>query len=325
MDNLRQFGVNDKTLSVHHYEVVVGDPTYMILSDPFVSLVMVVDVWLGVAYAAMATIRAGQVSDLWLLLLGMLYSSRYVWFAYFVMRILSFVAKRQHCEDRFSPLDPTLLAMVAYLYGGPVMSVFDNTRLMAIFHPLWSLFVPASMKYQAIDGVTTTFKLFPILKLNSSDRYAIAFDDLCSVATGGKNLQDPAPRWNPCASRWYNDVKTRILFAWQHHKFHCPPNMCLGGSLYDLYETSPKYRSLPLFSHRAADCFVLCFDHDNKLICQVRLSLLACIDTLEKDPQRAIQLCKAHHATSYGTWSALCTQCTNNTCHLGANKTPWIE
>ncbi|KAH9087628.1 hypothetical protein LEN26_019919 [Aphanomyces euteiches] len=147
LDNLRQFGVNDKTLSVHHYEVVVGDPTYMILSDPFVSLVMVVDVWLGVAYAATATIRAGQVSDLWLLLLGMLYSSRYVWFAYFVMRILSFVAKRQHCEDRFSPLDPTLLALFAYLYGGPVMSVFDNTRLMAIFHPLWSLFVPASMKY----------------------------------------------------------------------------------------------------------------------------------------------------------------------------------
>ncbi|CAK4577703.1 unnamed protein product [Aphanomyces euteiches] len=306
MDNLRQFGVNDKTLSVHHYEVVVGDPTYMILSDPFVSLVMVVDVWLGVAYAAMATIRAGQVSDLWLLLLGMLYSSRYVWFAYFVMRILSFVAKRQHCEDRFSPLDPTLLAMVAYLYGGPVMSVFDNTRLMAIFHPLWSMLL-LSM-------------IFAVLPLGASTAV-----DCLRRCSSGKNLQDPAPRWNPCASRWYNDVKTRILFAWQHHKFHCPPNMCRGGSLYDLYETSPKYRSLPLFSHRAADCFVLCFDHDNKLICQVRLSLLACIDTLEKDPQRAIQLCKAHHATSYGTWSALCTQCTNNTCHLGANKTPWIE
>ncbi|KAG9400947.1 hypothetical protein AC1031_009671 [Aphanomyces cochlioides] len=61
----------------------------------------------------------------------------------------------------------------------------------------------------------------------------------------------------------YNDLKAVILLSLVMRKHHeaCPS---IGGSLHRLYHKNPRYRSMPLFSHRATDVFVVCYDADGR-------------------------------------------------------------
>ncbi|CAK4144078.1 unnamed protein product, partial [Aphanomyces euteiches] len=52
VDNLLAVGLNVKFC---RYEIIIGDPTCLILSDPFVTVVMLIDVWLGGAYIGLST------------------------------------------------------------------------------------------------------------------------------------------------------------------------------------------------------------------------------------------------------------------------------
>ncbi|KAG9407747.1 hypothetical protein AC1031_020989 [Aphanomyces cochlioides] len=72
--HLATIGVDSKFIQ---YEVILGDPTCLILSDPFVTFVMLVDVWLGGAYSSISTVRVSQLKDLMAFALGCFYSSRY--------------------------------------------------------------------------------------------------------------------------------------------------------------------------------------------------------------------------------------------------------
>ncbi|CAK4146660.1 unnamed protein product [Aphanomyces euteiches] len=95
----------------------------------------------------------------------------------------------------------------------------------------------------------------------------------------------------------YNDIKAIILLSMVMRKHHptCPTT---GGSLHKLYHKNPRYRSMPLFSHRSADCFVVCYNADGNVAKRVRLSLLAWLDRQSRDSKLEIQLCTALHSTS---------------------------
>ncbi|KAH9189739.1 hypothetical protein AeNC1_008279, partial [Aphanomyces euteiches] len=124
--NLRHVGVSAKYT---RYEIVVGDPAYAILSDPVVSLAMVIDMLWGVPYYAISLIYLTQFQDLWLYCNGCIYLARSVWYAYFWTRIFSFIIKWRQWEASFAPVDPSLLAMSTYIYSGPVVSLLCGTRL----------------------------------------------------------------------------------------------------------------------------------------------------------------------------------------------------
>ncbi|CAK4926571.1 unnamed protein product [Aphanomyces euteiches] len=98
--------------------------------------------------------------------------------------------------------------------------------------------------------------------------------------------------------RSYNDVKNRMIFFVMQQRLPKSVKQ-IGGSLYRLYEHSPRYRHMPLFSHRAADCFVLCYSKTGHVTLQLRLSLLDCLDKRLNDPQMAIPTCTSQHKTSY--------------------------
>ncbi|KAH9114906.1 hypothetical protein LEN26_010737 [Aphanomyces euteiches] len=68
--NLRCFGLGQEYI---HYQIVLGDPGYAALTDPFVSLAMFVDIWCGTAYMMMAILRVSQFQDLWAYALGCMY------------------------------------------------------------------------------------------------------------------------------------------------------------------------------------------------------------------------------------------------------------
>ncbi|CAK4139107.1 unnamed protein product [Aphanomyces euteiches] len=137
LSNLRQVGISPQYT---RYKIVVGDPAYAILSDPVVSVGMVVDTLWGVPYIAVALIQVTQFQD--------------VWFAYLFMQVLSAMVKKWRWEASFPPVDPGFLAIAAYIYCGPVVSVMGTTRLVWLFHESWSLFLPEPLQGQAIEGIT---------------------------------------------------------------------------------------------------------------------------------------------------------------------------
>ncbi|KAH9087843.1 hypothetical protein LEN26_019779 [Aphanomyces euteiches] len=146
LSNLQQIGLSPKYM---HYRVVVGDPAYAILSDPFVSVVMVVDMLSSVSYIGIALIQVTQFQDLLLYTSGCIYLSRGVWHAYLMMRILSFLAKRRGWEASFPPVDPGFLAISAYMYCGPVLSILGTTSLIWALYFMWSIFLPQALQDQA--------------------------------------------------------------------------------------------------------------------------------------------------------------------------------
>ncbi|KAG9400948.1 hypothetical protein AC1031_009672 [Aphanomyces cochlioides] len=129
--NLRCFGLGQEYI---HYHIVMGDPGYAVLTDPFVFLAMFVDIWCGTAYMMIAVMRVSQFQDLWAYALGCMYLSRTVWFAYLCMRGLSSLAKWRRWEASFAPVDPGFLAISAYLYGGPLTSFISSTPVMDTYH-----------------------------------------------------------------------------------------------------------------------------------------------------------------------------------------------
>ncbi|CAK4224004.1 unnamed protein product [Aphanomyces euteiches] len=132
---LQDIGVEER---FSRYDVIVGDPTYLILSDPRVSVAMVADIVTATAYVTWSTLR--------------------VWQGYLAMRFLSYVAKARRWELKFAPIDPGMLGLVALLYGGPVISLLGTTSLMAIFHTSWSLGLPSRLEFQAIDYASGEMK-----------------------------------------------------------------------------------------------------------------------------------------------------------------------
>ncbi|CAK4717942.1 unnamed protein product [Aphanomyces euteiches] len=74
LSNLREFGIASKYT---RYDIVVGDPAYSILSDPFMSFAMVVDIWWNIDYISLALMRVMQCQDFWLYMWGCMYLSRY--------------------------------------------------------------------------------------------------------------------------------------------------------------------------------------------------------------------------------------------------------
>ncbi|KAH9145263.1 hypothetical protein AeRB84_010821 [Aphanomyces euteiches] len=149
LQSLQEIGVDDQFC---RYEAIVGDPMYLILSDPRVTTVMVIDILLTTPpYVAWSVLRVCQYRDLIAFCLGCLYLTRSVWCGYFAMRCVSYIAKVRRWEHKFAPIDPGVLGFVVFLYGGPIFSLLGNASLMAIFLLMWSCFLPSSLALQAAD------------------------------------------------------------------------------------------------------------------------------------------------------------------------------
>ncbi|KAH9094967.1 hypothetical protein LEN26_017995 [Aphanomyces euteiches] len=315
--DLAAIGVDSKFTQ---YQVILGDPTCLILSDPFVTFVMLVDVWLGGAYSGISTVRVSQLKDLMAFALGCFYSSRYVWIGFFAMKMLSILVKRFGWEANFMPVDPA-----------------GQTPIMVIFQFTWSIFLPASQQTEAVDaaaGILTGNLIMascPILfswtlaQLKSHDsgiskaksKLSFIFSPckrfrrtrkhepvaISPIQTHLRKKKTNTSTINPFGQRSFNDIKLLVLFAFILRRLPKSVQQ-VGGSLHELYEERPQHRNMALFSHRAADCFVLCYTCDGKIQLQLRLSLLAYFDQRHLDPASCIPTCTSQHTTSYATLNA---------------------
>ncbi|CAK4302233.1 unnamed protein product, partial [Aphanomyces euteiches] len=214
LSNLRQLGFSPEYI---RYEVVVGDPAYAILSDPVVSLPMVLDIWIGSGHVTLSLIRVTQFHDVSMYISGCMYLSRFVWFTYLGMRALSSLIKWRRWEASYAPVDPAFLAICTYLYNGPGMTLFCTTKMVLMFYDMALHFQPAYLENQAIEGI--------------SDR----------VRPMGSRLESIK-----LSQFSYNDVKARILLAITMKKH---VKRSTGGTLHKLHQDNPRYRKIPLASH----------------------------------------------------------------------------
>ncbi|KAH9140699.1 hypothetical protein AeRB84_015089 [Aphanomyces euteiches] len=142
------------------YEIVVGDPSYAILSNAVVSSGMALDLLWGVSYTGIALMQVTQYQGIWLYISGCVYMARFVSFGYFSMRLMSAVIKWRRWEESFAPVDPGLLAIFAYVHCGPIISIMGSTRFVWLLYETWALFlpttlfVPTTLEEQAIDGIS---------------------------------------------------------------------------------------------------------------------------------------------------------------------------
>ncbi|KAH9141243.1 hypothetical protein AeRB84_014560 [Aphanomyces euteiches] len=208
LNNLRQIGLSRQ---YGRYKIVVGDPAYAILSDPVVSLAMVIDSLWSLSYIAVALIQL----------------ARCVWYGYLFMRIFSAIAKKYQWEASFSPVDPGFLSICAYIYAGPIMSFMGTTQLVQIFHVLWSLFLPEEMKYQAIEGITATVFVFFIQACIPLIFSGLSKWPKCIRVYPVHAIRRRASDYN------FNDLKARILLAITLEK---SSKHSSGGSLHNLYQ-----------------------------------------------------------------------------------------
>ncbi|CAK4309223.1 unnamed protein product [Aphanomyces euteiches] len=148
---LEEIGINGK---FSRYEVIVGDPTYLILSDPLVGLVMLTDTLVAPAYVSWSLLRISQYKDIPALTLGLFYFTRQVWCGYFVMRVLSYVVKARQWESKFAPVDPGALGIGFFLFAGPLISLTANTPMMKTYSIMWTWLLPSALEFQGIEGAT---------------------------------------------------------------------------------------------------------------------------------------------------------------------------
>ncbi|KAH9164479.1 hypothetical protein LEN26_000001 [Aphanomyces euteiches] len=276
------------------YEVVVGDPVYAILSVPWVSIAMIADIFWSSGTAFLALMQVTQFRDAWLYISGCLYLSRYVWFAYLGMRVFSSLVKWREWEPHFAPVDPGFLAICAYLYCGPILSVLGRTRAVWLFHQMWSLLVPDLMRDQAVEIISASLLVSVLFACIPSVYSRLArLQQLRKTRHGVRPSVRQLKAGPKFSDHTYNDMKAYILlmFALQKHA-----RISSGGTLHKLYQAHSRYRKLPLLSHRSADCFVLCYNVDGSLAQQVRMSLLSFMDPQLFDPKHAIPTRSTVHA-----------------------------
>ncbi|KAH9125437.1 hypothetical protein AeMF1_003937, partial [Aphanomyces euteiches] len=206
LSNLRQLGFSPEYI---RYEVVVGDPAYAILSDPVVSLAMVLDIWIGSGYVTLSLIRVTQFHDVSMYISGCMYLSRFVWFAYLGMRALSSLIKWRRWEASYAPVDPAFLAICTYLYNGPGMTLFCTTKMVLMFYDMALHFQPAYLENQAIEAISAIASMSFLMSI-----LPFIYSRLSKAYSRCKSIY----RVRPMGSRLesiklsqfsYNDVKAR--------------------------------------------------------------------------------------------------------------------
>ncbi|RHY39721.1 hypothetical protein DYB38_013044, partial [Aphanomyces astaci] len=229
------------------YVLHVGDPTWLILSHPFVSLAMVVDCFASASYMGVAGNRVSQVGDAVQFVLGCLYGSRLAWVAYLTMHVASWPIKRWHLEEYFDPVDSGWMAISSSVYAGPIMWLATNSILMVPFQGMFTFLVAAPLETSEI----------------STGRHRRELESFASMTK-------------------FNDLKQRvvlgscryIIYRGRDEVINNPPLVRKGGGgLHRLVESHCQYKWRPLFCTRAADCFVECMN-DHAAVEMIRLSLI---------------------------------------------------
>ncbi|EQC36323.1 hypothetical protein SDRG_06428 [Saprolegnia diclina VS20] len=257
----------------HRCEVFFGDPTSLVLLDPWITLVMSLDVWLSAAVIGSSTLAAVQMDDTWQFMLGCIYLSRLVWIAYFAVAIASPILKRLHMERRVSPVDPTFVSLATMLVSGPMTYQQGQSAFFTRVY-LWLFNAKAPDPHTIEVGYATTFFLSTIATLPFILGLASCPRVRSTVMPSGLDLV------SIFASLDFNDWKHRMLFRYQIMPAAQTRDVLFyGGNLHAWFHANPSFRRALGLSQRGLDCYVLVFNVQGRATECIRVSLLRLLDT----------------------------------------------
>ncbi|OQR90470.1 hypothetical protein ACHHYP_05486 [Achlya hypogyna] len=271
------------------YEIVFGDPTAVVLMDPWVAAAFVVDIWISTNSVGIAVLRASQNGDLYVMFITFIYLSRTVWFAYCALCITAHYLKRYSKEHAFAEVDPTLVAIGVGIYGPLVSWLAGNVGFLAqVYQFSFTCLVPEHLKGQE-NELAPGCAMYTILIASLPLMYGFAVPPL------RRRFNRSAPVKQDYSSPIYNSIKSRTLLQMLRPFRHSTQGQ-YGGSVYRLFAANPKYKNCPTISLRGADCFLLCY-HRGMLHEKMRLSLLSSLDRNQSDPGIAIAFSSVSAAT----------------------------
>ncbi|OQS02483.1 hypothetical protein THRCLA_05144 [Thraustotheca clavata] len=276
-----------------HYELIIGDPTAIILMDHWIALAFVVDIWISTNNVGIAVLRATQNGDLTVMFLTFLYLSRTVWFAYCALCLVAYILKKYHKENIFTQVDPTLVAIAVAIYGPLVSWLSGNIALFAqLYQWMFTCFVPSNLVGQQNElafGCTVYTSLIACIPLLFG--FTASFFERNTTTKRKIIDHNMRVKHQDYSSISYNNFKNRLVFGLSCWLNQDDALTVRGGAIYKLFAKNPQYRSCPTFSTRAADCFLMCY-YKGQLKEKLRLSLRSSLSLNTNNPTLAIKVSK---------------------------------
>ncbi|ETV77031.1 hypothetical protein H257_08947 [Aphanomyces astaci] len=301
--NLDAFPLHGYT-KASRYEIVVGEPTCIVLANPWLCLWFLLDLVTNTEYIGMACLRVCQINNLVYFCLGMLYLGRTVWCGYTALAVLNILLKRRHKAHWVKPTNTTILALAASLAGGGIMYI--QTEWQEHLDMYFTLYV---VHYVSDTHETTTMETAPAMLVYALSMtmlpFAIAATQhvanfllhhwkLCRagritsmlISSARHSLtrsmmvsptMPEAPRHTHQSQCEYNDVKHRVVL-WLCGLTKLKPRHFTGGSIYSLFRAAPGYQAQCTLSQRGGDCYILCYDSSDRLLECTRVTLVSQVD-----------------------------------------------
>ncbi|OQR82429.1 hypothetical protein ACHHYP_16062 [Achlya hypogyna] len=257
-------------LSAAKCEVVLGDPTGLVLLDTLVPAAMVLDLWLSVPVIGAAALAASQVRAFGQCLRGITYLSRTVWFAYGSLALLSTALKKWHAEARFKPADATVLAALATVVAGPMTYLQARSSLLVqLYEQVFS--AADADAIQVFRGVLLFHVFIAALPAVYYVRPATA-----QVSPTAVLAKAVTTRYTTVGA---TDWKQRLLLPlFLRHVLREPGVKHHGCSIYNFFYVNAAFRACPTLSQRGSDCYLVLFDASGKPTEVSRLALCSRVD-----------------------------------------------
>ncbi|KAF0731470.1 hypothetical protein AaE_009258 [Aphanomyces astaci] len=363
-NNLKTIPLHVTSPAITRYEILVGEPTCVVLSNPWLCLAFVVDICASTEYVGQACLRVCQTENWFYFGLGLLYLGRTVWCAYSTLTILNIVLKRCHRTTWFAPANTTVLAVAATWAGGGIVTIqkqwpkvldlytslflpYDVDEDVSKLHHIGHMDIALIMAVYlgtmgnlpfAVAGGSRVLKKVRSVMMTSRLKQKVSFVSIL-IATNRRRSSGTTsslrrlrsiemvvepPKHMVESSFHYNDFKHRLML-WFCNLGHLKDDMYTGGSVYPLFQQCPDYQSQCTISQRGGDCYVLSYDRRDDLVEVTRVTLVSQIDlTVVHRPFRINQL-TTNAAVGRFVVAKKSDAIRAATLHRGCSNSPWVS
>ncbi|KAF0701403.1 Aste57867_8105 [Aphanomyces stellatus] len=284
------------------YTIVLGEPTCLVLSNPYFCAAFVVDILTSNESIGVACLRICQTHNLTAFVLGSFYMSRLVWCGYWTLAMLNVALKRKKWMVS-APANTAVLAVAAFFTNG--MLIYVQSRWLALLNVYASLFDLCSSHDPATNQTLSADAMLVLLVcmltmctlpfgINLASAWIESAALICRrsyvisstsprVASVTRRLsfrrksQDKSPK--PLvhlteSTLQFNDFKHRCML-WLCRVGDASNKLCTGGSIYPLFRHNPVLQAKSTISQRGGDCYVFGYDSADTLIEITRVSLVS--------------------------------------------------
>ncbi|EQC27307.1 hypothetical protein SDRG_14928 [Saprolegnia diclina VS20] len=313
VENLDLYPLSDRSKTVERYEVLIGDPTSMIISNPIVCIGFCLDILASADVSLHATVRVLYATDARSFLCGAYYLGRHVWFSYAALLVLNRLLRRKRMIHWCVAQSTTVLTVAITV----LLSAAANGCLR--WYPLvgMSNSIMCALSTAAADGSYYTIEVAPALfltylmlalvpvvlgrrapeprpdppelliyhksissVLSASRQRPVQLGVVARAPSDRKSPATPVPALAPTddnsfAKFDFNDWKRRLcLYLCRPHK-PTDADFCSGASMYRLFATDPSHQSLATINGRGTDCYVYSYIAAGQLADVTRVSLVS--------------------------------------------------